>query len=187
MKHQFEVGARIDSALVQKGSDVGAIFSIAGSKVIPVRPLLHDGGGKGEENPPTDTVAFQLQTRTTAGDLPFFSLPSLGGVRTLRGFVAGRFRDRSQWHVSGEYRFWVLPRGFPIPFTKTLRVERVGLALFADAGAVEDEWWDLFGALVHASAGVGARLTLERTAPFRVDIGFSGEGVEVTAGFGLSF
>jgi hypothetical protein len=28
---------------------------------------------------------------------------------------------------------------------------------------------------------------MERDAPFRVDVGFSSEGVEVTAGFGLSF
>ena len=53
--------------------------------------------------------------------------------------------------------------------------------------ASEDPWWRLFQARVHASAGVGLRLTLERGAPFRVDVGFSTEGVEVTAGFGLSF
>jgi len=63
----------------------------------------------------------------------------------------------------------------------------VGLAFFGDVGAVEDPWWRLFQARVHASAGVGFRLTLERSAPFRVDVGFSSEGVEVTAGFGLSF
>ena len=118
---------------------------------------------------------------------PFFAVPSLGGARTLRGFIAGRFRDGALWHGSAEYRFWVLPRGFPIPFTESLRVERLGLAFFGDVGSVEDPWWRLFQARVHASAGVGLRLTLERGAPFRVDVGFSTEGVEVTAGFGLSF
>jgi hypothetical protein len=34
---------------------------------------------------------------------------------------------------------------------------------------------------------VGLRITLERSAPFRVDVGFSGEGAEVSAGFGLAF
>jgi hypothetical protein len=183
----FDVGARIDSALVQDGGDVGAVFSISGSKLFPLPPLLHDGGDDQEEHPPTDTLAFHLLTRTTAGDLPFYALPSLGGSRTLRGFIAGRWRDRSAWHASMEYRFWVLPRGFPIPFTDALRVERVGLAFFGDVGSVEHDWWDLFTARVHASAGVGARVTLERSAPFRVDVGFSGEGVEVSAGFGLSF
>ncbi len=183
----FSLGASIDSALLQSGWNVGSIFEIEGIQIFPVPPLLHDGGDPEEENPPTDTLAFQLQTSTTAGDLPFYSLPTLGGSRTLRGFIEGRFRDRSLWHASAEYRFWVLTRGFPIPFTKSLRVERVGLALFADAGSVADDWPDLFESRVWANAGVGLRITLERDAPFRVDVGFSGEGVEVTGGFGLSF
>ena len=80
-----------------------------------------------------------------------------------------------------------MPRGFPIPFVDSLRVERVGLALFGDVGSVADDWPEIFSARVRTSFGVGLRLTLERTAPFRVDVGFSGEGTEVTAGFGLSF
>jgi hypothetical protein len=183
----FAVGASVDSAPLQTGWDLGSVFAIYGTKIVPLPPLFHEGGDSEEEHPPTDTLAFHLKTSTTAGDLPFYSLPTLGGSRTLRGFIAGRFRDRSMWHASAEYRFWVLTRGFRIPFTKALRVERVGLAFFADTGSVADDWPDLFSSRVWASAGVGLRATLERDAPFRVDVGFSGEGVEVTAGFGLSF
>ena len=61
------------------------------------------------------------------------------------------------------------------------------MAFFADLGGVSSDWPDVFGARVHPSGGVGLRLTLERSAPFRVDVGFSGEGVEVTARFGLAF
>jgi hypothetical protein len=183
----FSLGATVDSALLQSHWDLGAIFSISGVKIFPLPPLLHDGGDDDEENPPTDTLAFHLKTSATAGDLPFFSLPTLGGSRTLRGFIAGRFRDRASWHATGEYRFWVLPRGFPIPFVDSIRVERVGLALFGDVGSVAHDWPGLFGSTVRASLGVGFRLTLERAAPFRVDVGFSGEDVQVAAGFGLSF
>jgi hypothetical protein len=183
----FAVGAEIDSALVQTGWDLGSVFTAYGTKIFPLPPLLHEGGDSEEENPPTDTFALQLKTSTTAGDLPFYSIPTLGGSQTLRGFVTGRFRDRSMWHASAEYRFWVFTRGFAIPFTKALRVERVGLAFFGDTGSVADDWPDLFSSRVWASAGVGLRLTMERDAPFRVDVGFSSEGVEVTAGFGLSF
>ena len=183
----FEVGGRVDAALFQNGWDVGAIFTAFATKVFPLPPLLHRGGDALEEHRPTDTIAFGLVTRGTAGDLPFFSLPALGGSDTLRGFIEGRFRDRASWHLVGEYRFWVLPRGFRIPFTKALRVERVGLALFGETGSVDDDWWGLFGSKVRASGGVGLRLTLERSAPFRVDVGFSSEGVEVTAGYGFSF
>jgi len=183
----FEVGAAVDAALLQDGGSVGGIFTLFGSKVLEVPPLFHGGGDADEENPPTDTVAFSLRTEATAGSLPFFALPSLGGSRTLRGFIAGRFRDDAAWHASAEYRLWVLPRGFAMPLAPTLRVERVGMALFADVGGVDEDWPGLFGARVHASAGVGLRLTLERSAPFRVDVGFSSEGVEVTARFGLAF
>jgi hypothetical protein len=183
----FSVGANVESALLQTDWDLGAIFSATGIKIFPLPPLLHDGGDEQEENPPTDTLALQLRTSATAGDLPFFSMPMLGGSRTLRGFIAGRFRDRSSWHASAEYRFWVLPRGFPIPYVDTMRVERVGLALFADVGSVAHDWPGLFSSTVRASLGIGFRLTLERAAPFRIDVGFSDEGVEVTAGFGLSF
>jgi outer membrane protein assembly factor BamA len=181
------VGASIDSALIQSDWNVGSIFTIEGIKIVPLPPLLHDGGDAQEENPPTDTLALHLQTSATAGDLPFFSLPMLGGRRTLRGYIEGRFRDRSSWHATAEYRFWVLPRGFRIPFVETMRVERVGLALFGDVGSVADDWPEIFSSRVRASLGVGLRLTLERAAPFRVDVGFSGDGIEVTAGFGLSF
>ena len=183
----FAVGVEIDSALGQAGGDVGAVFELFGTKVFEVPPLLHAGGAPGEEHPPTDLLAFHLSTHATAGDLPFYSLPSLGGSRTLRGFVAGRFTDRAAWHATAEYRFWVLPRGFRIPFTESLRVERVGLALFGDVGSVARHWDGLFSSRVRANGGIGVRATLERSAPFRVDVGMSSEGVEVSAGFGLSF
>lgn len=188
MPHEgFVLGARADSALIQKGGLVASIFTFFGAKYVAVPPLFHSGGEPGEEHPPTDTLAFLLESRLTVGDLRFFSLPQLGGSRRLRGFIEGRFRDRASWVASAEYRFWVLPRGFKIPFTEALRVERVGLALFGDVGSVDKDWENLFTAKVHASAGIGFRATLERSAPFRVDLGFSGEGLQVSAGFGLAF
>jgi surface antigen Omp85-like protein len=185
----FDVGARIQAAPVQSEGNAGSIFGVFGSKFFPLPGLFHSGGtGTTEEHPPTDSIALHLETETTAGDLPFYSLPSLGGAERARGFIEGRFRDRSLWAATAEYRFWVIPRGFALsPWTPTVRVERLGLALFYDVGSVEDEWWDLFHAEPKHSGGVGFRCTLERNAPFRVDVGFSDEGPQVTAGFGLSF
>ena len=184
----YAVGVRIDAAPAQSEGNAGAIFGLFGQKLFPVPGLLHHGGSGDEEHPPTDSIALNLETDATAGDLPFYALPSLGGGRRGRGFIEGRFRDRSLWAATAEYRFWVIPRGFPLtPWTPTLRVERVGLALFYDVGSVADDWWDLFRATPKHSGGVGVRATLERSAPFRVDVGFSEEGPEVNAGFGLSF
>jgi hypothetical protein len=185
----FDAGARIDAALLQTEGDAGAIFGVFGSKFFPVPGLFHSGGtGTSEEHPPTDSIALHLETETTAGELPFYALPSFGGGERGRGFIEGRFHDRSLWAATAEYRFWVVPRGFALtPWTPHVRVERLGLALFYDVGSVADEWWDIFQATPKHSGGIGFRATLERSAPFRVDVGFSKEGAQVTAGFGLSF
>ncbi len=177
----------VDAALLQEGGDVGAVWSVSGGRIFPLPALFHDGGDSAEENAPTDVLALGLKSKFTSGDLPFFALPSLGGSQDLRGFIAGRWRDRASWDLTLEYRFWLLPRGFPIPFTDAIRVERFGAAIFYEAGAVAKDGSRLFGSPVRSSYGVGLRASLERAAPFRVDVGFSEDGVNVSAGFGLSF
>jgi hypothetical protein len=181
----WRVGVLADATPWQSDGSLGAIFTAYGSYVFPVPPLFHSGGDAQEENPPTDTIALGFQADTTVGDLPFYDLPSLGGPSTLRGYIANRFTDNSAWHAVAEYRFWVIPRGFRL--TRTIRVERVGLALFGELGTVAPNLGDLPTARVHASYGVGLRISLERLALFRVDLGFSDEGTNLTAAFGFSF
>ena len=78
-----------------------------------------------------------------------------------------------------------MPRGFPI--TQRVRVERLGLALFAEIGSVAHGIEDLAEADVHASWGASLRASLERLALFRSDFGFSSEGFNLTIRYGLSF
>ena len=181
------IGTLVEGALLQNRGDVGFRYSNFARWVLPVPGLFHGGAVGDEEHPPTDTIGLALDVDLTSGELPFFWRPSLGGNSRLRGFIAGRFRDDSLWWAAAEYRFWVLPRGFKIPFTKALRVERVGLATWYELGSVADSGSGLFRSRVHTSYGVGLRLTLERQAPFRVDVGFSDEDVIVSARFGLPF
>jgi surface antigen Omp85-like protein len=181
----WRVGVVADGAPWRSDGTLGAVLTAYGSVVFRVPPLFHLGGDAEEENPPTDTVALGFQVDTTVGDLPFYDLPSLGGSSTLRGYIANRFTDNSAWHAVAEYRFWVIPRGFRL--TRTIRIERVGLALFGDVGTVAPSLGDLPQARVHASYGVGLRISLERLALFRTDVGFSDEGMNLTVAFGLSF
>lgn len=181
------VGAFANAALLQRHGDVGSVVGVAGSKIVPVPPLFHDGGDAQEEHPPTDVIAFGARGRVASGNLPFIALPALGGAEEHRGFIAGRFRDRVAWLGSAEYRFWFLPRGFAVPFTDAIRVERVGAALFYELGGVAPNESEVFESRVRQSGGVGLRVSLERAAPFRVDVGFSEDGVNVAARFGLSF
>ena len=121
----------------------------------------------------------------TAGNLPFYSLPSLGGSNTLRGYIGNRWTGASAWHAAVEYRFWVVPRG--IRFTDYLRIERIGGAIFGEAGAVGADISPLFREPVRFSYGFGLRFGLERAAVLRADFGFSEEDFNFSFNFGLSF
>ena len=181
----FQVGGFLDAPVWQSTGDAGVVGTVFGSAIFPLPPLLHGGGDKREENPPTDTLALGLAVQASAGTLPFYARPSLGGSDTLRGYIANRFTDDASWHAVAEYRFSIIPRGFAL--TDLIRIERVGMALFYEAGTVASSVDALPAAAVHTSYGVGLRFSLERTAVFRADVGFSREDVNVTVGFGLSF
>jgi len=179
------LGARVDAPLIQTNWDTGAVFTIFANKVFKVPGLFHDGGDPDEQHPPTDTLAFGAFSQATVGTIPFYVQPTLGGRSTLRGYIQGRWRDRASWHASAEYRFWVIPRGIPI--TQNIRIERIGLALFYDVGAVAPDVPGIFSSKVSMSYGPGVRVSLERSAIFRFDFGFSDEGWNYAAGFGLTF
>ena len=181
----WQVGVLVDAPVWQSTGDAGVVTSAFGNVALRVPPLLHGGGDDREENPPTDTLALGVSVQASAGDLPYYERPSLGGTHTLRGYIANRFTGDAAWHAVAEYRFWTIARGFAL--TKTIRIERIGMALFYEAGTVADRLGELPDARIHTSYGVGLRFSLERTATFRADVGFSAEGVNFTFGFGLSF
>jgi len=179
------IGGTVDAALAQTDGHVGAVYTIFADQVFPIWPLFHDGGTADEENPPTDTLAFHFESRLSSGDLPFFARPTLGGSEIQRGYIEGRWRDDAVWTAAAEYRFWLIPRGFPV--WRHIRVERVGAAVFYEVGGVGENGYALFHESLVQSYGVSARLTVERAAIFRADFGFSDEGFNFSAGFGLAF
>lgn len=178
------LGVTVDAAPAQSGGQSGAIGELRGGFALPMPSLFHDGGDAGEENPPTDAIVVAAYVQDTAGELSFWALPSLGGPNSLRGYIANRFTDRAAWHAAAEWRTWPIARGIAI--TDAVRLERLGLALFYELGSVADGWRSLDDATIHDSWGLGFRLGFERTAIFRVDLGFSDEDTAVTAAFGTS-
>jgi len=170
---------------LQSGNGAAASTALEGNWAFKVPGLFHDSGDGLEEHPPTDAFALGGFIHTTHGDLPFWALPSLGGRNTLRGYIQNRFTDKAAWHATGEYRLWLIPRGFKV--TNAIRVERVGMALFYDIGTVGENADDLFSSTVHDSYGASFRFSLERTALFRADLGFSDEGMNFTFAYGLPF
>ena len=181
-------GARIGAAVAtawQSAGEWGAKVTIDAQKIVELPPLLHTGGTGSEQNPPTDVLAFGCFVQDTIGELPFYSLPTLGGSETLRGFIQNRFTDRAAAHVSAEYRVNIVERGYA--FTDTVRIERIGLAFFYDGGTVAAGWDDLDGGRYIDSYGAGLRLAFSREAVFRVDVGYGAEGSNLTIAFGNAF
>jgi hypothetical protein len=179
------VGVAVDAALVQTDGEIGANYLVFADHIVPIWPLFYRSGSKHEENPPTDTLAFHFESRLSSGNLPFFARPTLGGSEIQRGYIEGRWRDDAVWTAATEYRFWLLPRGFTV--WRHIRVERLGAALFYEVGGVGDNAPALFHQSLIQSYGVSGRITVERAALFRADFGFSKEGFNFSAGFGLSF
>lgn len=181
-------GARVGLSAAtawQRGGMWGSVVTLDAQKVLPVPPLLHDGGVGREENPPTDVVAIGCFVQDTVGELPFYSLPTLGGADTLRGFIQNRFTDRAAAHVAAEYRVILVERGYA--FTDTIRIERVGAALFYDVGTVAGGWDGLDDGRLRSSYGAGLRIAFSREAVFRVDVGYGDEGSNLTIAFGNAF
>jgi outer membrane protein assembly factor BamA len=178
------VGLSTRTAVAQSNGEFAGGISLDAQTIFALPPLLHAGGHGDEENPPTDVFAVGAFLTDTHGELPFFSLPSLGG-NSLRGYSVGRFTDRSAAYGSIEYRFGIIPRGFMI--TEHIRVERVGMVLFYDFGTVASGVEELTDGKYLDSVGFGLQFGFSREASFRVDYGISDEDRILTFGFGNSF
>lgn len=186
--HQPYSGHRLGvfaNGAIHSGGETGAVLGADLRQFFELPPLLHPGREGDEENPPTDVLALGALVQDTVGDLPFYHLPSLGGSGSLRSFVPHRFTDRAAVHGTAEYRFGIVPRG--VAFTDTVRIERIGLALFGELGTVAGAIDDLDDGRWHHSYGVGLRLAFSREASFRIDIGYGDEGSNFTLAFGNSF
>jgi outer membrane protein assembly factor BamA len=101
--------------------------------------------------------------------VPFFLEPTLGGPNDLRGFRPYRFYDRNMVYATAEYRWTV--------------TEALDMAVFADAGKVYRDWNTFSLGQFQSDVGFGLRAKAGSTVPFRIDFGFSREGVQVWLNF----
>lgn len=97
------------------------------------------------------------------GEVPFQELPQLGGDMMMRGYLAGRYRDKVYAAVQGELRvplFW-----------------RLGGVLFAAAGQVAPELGALDFSSPRTAAGAGLRVLVNRSQNLnlRLDMALSPE------------
>jgi len=94
-------------------------------------------------------LALQAFGQFTAGDVPLRSLAALGGANNMRGYYAGRFRDKSQGVLQAEYR---------VPI-----VGRLGAVGFAGIGNVGAQLKEIDLQCLKYSYGGGLRIALNKT------------------------
>ena len=106
-------------------------------------------------------------------EVPYFLMPSLGGSHTLRGYSAGRFRDRNRLLLTGEYR-WTAG-----PF--------IDMALFLDAGRVSPAASDLATGRFTRTYGIGVTLHTFTSTLTRMEVARTPQGTALVLSFGPSF
>jgi outer membrane protein assembly factor BamA len=110
----------------------------------------------------------------TGSRVPFYFLPYIGGVDTIRAFHEFRFRDENALWMTAEYN-WTL-------------MKWVSLATFIDAGKVAPDWQDIRASGLKHGYGFGARVHSNRQTFARVDVGAGGgEGWRVFLKLGPGF
>ena len=112
-------------------------------------------------------IAFRGKLETTSANstqqVPFFLMPTVGGSEDLRGYREFRFRDKNAVVFNLEYR-WEAFSG-------------LDMALFGDAGNVFKDVGNIKLNKLKTSYGFGFRFNSEQSVFWRIDLGFSPEGM----------
>ncbi|MFT4664439.1 MAG: outer membrane protein assembly factor BamA [Polaribacter sp.] len=121
------------------------------------------------------TLALNVYSEFTFGEVPFNQMALLGGTKRMRGYIEGRFRDKQMLILQGEYRiplFW-----------------RMGAVVFAGMGRVGDKVEDLSLDDLHFNYGGGIRFMLDEKEKLnlRLDVGVGEDNVGFYLTFGEAF
>ena len=106
--------------------------------------------------------------------VPFYFLPYVGGVDTIRSFHEFRFRDENALWLTAEYNLTLM--------------KWVSVAAFVDAGKVAPDWQDIELSGLKKGYGFGVRVHSNRQTFGRLDLATGGgEGWKVFLKLGPSF
>jgi len=134
---------------------------------------------------PSQKITFLIRnewTFSTEKDIPFYELPSLGGVSNLRAFDINRFRDQHSFFASMEMRYTVAKvtvMGFPMSMI---------MSGFIDMGQVfnDDKALD-FKNDFNWAPGVSLRLVNYPNVGYTVNVARGQDGFYTSGGISLPF
>ncbi|WP_211227292.1 BamA/TamA family outer membrane protein [Ferrimonas kyonanensis] len=109
-------------------------------------------------------LAFYNALQWSGGDVPYYALPQLGGMRSMRGIYLGRYRDNNTVEHTTEYRHTFRYRDGSLT--------NHGMVLWAGLGSIAHHTSDLYQDTLY-SYGIGYRYELQPRMNVRVDLGVS--------------
>jgi|SRR5688572_6146828 len=119
-------------------------------------------------------VGLSYANNETGERVPFYFLPYVGGVDTIRSYREFRFKDENALWMTAEYNFTPM--------------KWFSLAAFVDAGKVSADWEDINGADMKQGYGFGVRVHSNKQTFARLDFGTGGgEGWQMFLKLGPSF
>jgi hypothetical protein len=118
--------------------------------------------------------ALAVLSDTSNGQLvPFYLMPTFGGLNVGRGFQTFRFRDRDMLALQGEYRY---------------RINKLmSGAIFVDSGQVAPSADAIGWSKFKTTYGTGVRFGALGAAALRFDLAFGGDGPTFIFGLGHAF
>jgi len=132
---------------------------------------------------PTQKWVFLMRNEwefSTEREIPFYELPSLGGLRSIRAFDINRFRDQHSFYASMEMRYTVAQiqvMGFPMAMV---------MSGFLDAGQVFNENNGLdFSDDFNWAPGVSMRLVNYPNVGYTLNLATAQDGVYISGGISL--
>jgi outer membrane protein assembly factor BamA len=122
-----------------------------------------------------DVLALRGFGRTVDGNVPFFDLSMFGQHNDLRGYEAGKYRDKLMLATQGEWRHMLN--------------DWLAVAAFAGVGEVAPDVGSLTADDLLWSAGAGLRFRIARDNPinFRLDVAQGKDGGTFYIGVGEAF
>jgi outer membrane protein assembly factor BamA len=119
-------------------------------------------------------LGFSYVNNETGSRVPFYFLPYVGGVDTIRSFHEFRFRDENALFMTAEYAYTL--------------IKWVSVATFVDAGKVAADWQDIRPSGMKHGYGFGVRVHSNRQTFARIDAGTGGgEGWKLFLKLGAGF
>lgn len=113
------------------------------------------------------TLAWQMKTRLTHGDVPWTEMSMVGTPFDLRGYTWGRYRDFSSIFLLAEYRYMF---GRKKPNGRGEMYGPFGVVGWLGTGSVTPDWGNFTYWL--PNAGVGIRFEIQKRMNLRIDYGF---------------